>query len=186
MKIINKTRWDTRDLRRVFAAVLRRWNKTDNRKVPSRRLKNVNVVSARWRGVSGCAYVASGWMTIRLPKEKEQLDVEQIGFVFEHELAHCAGYQHSEMGPLNSWKMVTIGRYDYLRGFEIRAKVAPAPKVRSDRQVERYQREVASLARWRTKLKRAQTGVKAHQAKVKRYERILAADGRLAALTSKR
>lgn len=181
MKIQNKTNWRTNDLRKVFATVLARWNKIDDKKVPSKRLRNVRVVSTRRRNhMSGCAYVSSGWMTLRLPKSK--VDVAQLGFLFEHELAHCAGYEHSAMGPLNSWKLVGSGRYDYLAGLEIRQKEPKAAKPKDDKQIARYQAAVTNLANWRKKMKRAATGVRTYQAKVKRYEKIFAADGRLAAL----
>ena len=188
MRIKNETDWDTADLRRIFALVLTRWNKIDDRKVPSKRLKHINVVNVRrsWRGPNGCAYVNSGSMWIRLPQAREDhrpLKVRELAFLFEHELAHCAGYHHDRMGPLNHWALVSKSeRYAYVDGFTIRPKAPPKPKPKPDRQIERYKASVEALARWRTKLKRAQTGMKKYQAKVRRYEKALAADGRLAAL----
>jgi len=186
MKIINKTQWATRDLRRVFAAVLVRWNKIDDRKVSSRRLNNVEIVNTRWRGPSGCAYVGSGTMTIRLPKpEHGPLDVFKVGFLFEHELAHCAGYGHKRMGPLNHWTIAHSGRYDYLDGMTIERAEPKAPKPKPDRKIVNYQRAVAALKRWESKRKRAENAAKKYRAKVRRYERGLEADGRLAALKDK-
>ena len=182
MRIVNKTNWRTDDLRRLFSAVLAQWNKIDDLKVPSKRLCNIKVVPTRTRQrMSGCAYVNSGWMTIRLPTTGP-VDIPKLGFLFEHELAHCAGYHHNKMGPLNHWTIANSGRYAYLDGMTISAKEAKPPKPQPDKQIERYQSSVAALARWRTKLKRAQTGMKTHQARVRRYEKIFSTDGRLAAL----
>lgn len=181
MRILNKTDWNTSDLRRVFALVLKRWNQIDDRKVNTKRLKNITVVNSRWRTyISGHAYLNSGTMRLRLPKEA--IDVKQLAFLFEHELAHCAGYEHARMGPLNSWKLVGSGRYDYVAGILVRKKEPKAAKPRPDVQIVRYQSALKTLARWQTKAKRASTGIKTYRAKVRYYEKALAADGRLTAL----
>ena len=204
MRIKNETDWDTADLRRIFALVLTRWNKIDDRKVPSKRLRNVTVVNAKWvQYPTGHAYLNSGTIRLRLPRRidehvmkrssygskydhlirgTEMKDfVRRVAFLFEHELAHAAGYDHNRMGPLNHWVTATTSRYDYVDGLEIRKKeVKVRPKA--DVQVVRYQAATAALQRWESKLKRAQTGIRTYRAKVRYYEKALAADGRLAAL----
>lgn len=180
MKVINKSVWNTRDLKRVFHAVLNRWNEIDNRKVSSKRLRHITVVNSRFGYLSGHAYLNSGYMRLRLPKT--HISVKETGWLFEHELAHCAGYEHKNMGPLNHWAGVKHGRYDYLEGIVIRPKEAKPAKPKGDAQIIRYQAAVEAEKRWRTKLKRAQTGVKTYRDRIKRYEKIFAADGRLAAV----
>lgn len=180
MRITNRTVWNTPDLRRVFALVLARWNKID-RPVNTKRLR-INIVYTRWREMSGCAWVNTGYMTIRLQKSvqfkgaipKTELNVKHVGYIFEHELAHCAGYHHDRMGPLAHWATADSGRYDYLDGLKIGLKSQRPPKEKPDVQSIRYKRALDALSRWETKLKRAETGVKNARLKVRYYERALA------------
>jgi hypothetical protein len=102
------------------------------------------------------------------------LDTFKLGFLFEHELAHCRGYKHKGMCSLNGWQNATEKFYPYLAGITVGQRVEkPKPKV--DHQQVRYQRVLASIKRWETKAKRAKTALaKLHQRR-KRYEQTLAA-----------
>lgn len=180
MQITNKTDWNTADLRRVFSKVLARWNAVEvlKRRVPSKKLR-IKINSTRWANYSGHAYYNSGFMTLNL--NKTTLDVRKVAYLFEHELAHCAGYTHKQMHQLNNWKTAGTARYAYVEGEVIRKKeIKPQPKV--DRQALAYQRTLDSIQRWNTKAKRAATALKKLNATRKYYEKMFAADGRLAAI----
>lgn len=184
MKIKNESNWQTRDLKRVFTAILNRWNKIDPKKVPTKRLTDIVIVNSR-RDLpgffSGHAWLRSGSMRLRLPKS--YLTAKEVAYLFEHELAHCAGYRHAEMGPLAHRRpMLASDRYDFVLDYPLRQKGTKEPKPKADIQIVRYQRALANLTRATTRLKRAQTIAKKHQATVRYYEKKLAADGRLAAL----
>jgi len=129
MKITNKTSWSTADLRRVFAEGLRLWNSNGDRKVPNKGL-NVRVTHRKnrvrngWgRHTTGYAWIRGRTILIHVPRadEVDALDPRDVAFVFEHEAAHCAGFEHSQMGALNHRApMIKTGRYDKLAGFNIR------------------------------------------------------------------
>lgn len=185
MRIDNRTDWRTDDLRRIFSMVLARWNRmeTGRRRVPSKTLR-ISIVYARTSKTgSGWAYLNSGRMRLCLPRDG--LDIRKVAFLFEHELAHCAGYDHKDMADLMSWKTADTKRYDFVEGMEVRGKEAVKPP-KTDVQIIRYERVIASRKRWETKLKRAQTALKKLKQKERYYEKALNADGRLAALKASR
>jgi hypothetical protein len=173
MQIKNQTRWKTEDLRGIFSRVLTEWNRTDPKRVPSKRLR-ITVVHGRDTHYSGYAYLRSGIMRLRLPapERARSLTVADVGWLFLHELAHCAGYDHSQMGPLNH--RVTKDRLTYLDGFPLGPQEPKATKPKPDVQATRYQQTVEALARWTTKLKRAQTALKKLKVRARYYERALA------------
>ena len=146
MKIINKTQWDTRALRKVFTAVYRESVKYDGKH--DWRLKITVVYARGWGGYSGCAYLNSGTMRIRLPKpgnlRGETLDIFNLAHLFEHELAHCRGQNHDTMGKLNNWKFAVAEEYPYLdpQTHAVPLK-AEKPKIRRDVQVDRHDRVAA-------------------------------------------
>jgi hypothetical protein len=185
MKIKNSTVWDTADLRRVFAAVLTQSNKVEGN-FPSKRLK-IDVVYTKGGGYSGCAWLHTGRMTIRVPRPRAatslalfgptEVDVFSLAWLFEHELAHCRGFKHDQMGCLNNWPTAERRKemYPCVAGMKIGlAPVKPA-KPKPDAQAVRHAAAVAQLMRWKTKAKRAATGVKKAQARVRYYERVAAA-----------
>lgn len=201
MKIINKTQWATEDLRRVFSAVLADSNKHEARKVEGAAMWNrkyrehfkskilkITIVYSRGGGFSGYAFLHSGIMRIRVPKptgEAPAFDVFKLAYVFEHELAHCRGFQHKGMGCLNSWDHAKAENYPCAVGLTVGIEPSRPKAEKADGQIVRYQRAVAAAARWAAKRKRAANAEKKALTKVKRYERIFEADGRLAALKQK-
>lgn len=185
--VINKTVWQTRDLKRVFHAVLRENIKHEGPLKHHLRVTIVHSRRARWHwGYSGCAYLNSGTMRLRLPMPKygidAQIDVLKLAFIFEHELAHCRGYGHDKMLGLNSWKQATADRYPYVVGMTVAAKPAPAAKPKTDVQVVRYRRVMTRLDDNRRVAKRLAKAIKKLEARRRYYEKALAADGRLAAM----
>lgn len=183
LKVLNKTQWATRDLRRIFSAVLRDSNKWEGKLNGAVR---VTVVHSRTGSFSGYAYLNSTVMRLRVPTPDSlkgaALDVFKLAYLFEHELAHCRGYVHEDMVGLNSWKCATETNYRYVAGMTVAAKPPPKAKPKADVQVTRYLRVVAGIdkrERERAKLERALSKL---AAKRRYYERVLAVDGRLAAL----
>jgi hypothetical protein len=185
VRITNETNWRTADLRRVFSAVLARWNAREEARyqVPSKRLRRITLVNARWRGCSGRAFYDSGTMRLRLPKEA--VSVRSVAWLFEHELAHCAGYAHDAhhgrkamMGYINfgpkgsdAWER----HYGFVGGLTIQKAQPKAPKPKPDRQAIGYQRTIEGIARWQAKAKRAATALKKLNQRKRYYEKVLAA-----------
>ena len=200
MRINNQTDWDTAHMRRVFSRVLTRWNKDNsgtNRVVRSKGLR-VKVMHCRARSgngsFSGCAWIGGRSMTLRLPNPRPrtsygmkvkawdgELSVRRLAYIFEHELAHCAGFYHRNMGSLRHWKAASSSRYDFIDDLKVDRAEPKAKKPKPDQQVIRYRRAQAALRRWETKAKRANTAIRKYRASVKRYERVLTENGKLEA-----
>ena len=111
MKIENKTKWDTKDLRKVFKLALNADNKIEGRFnkhltviVKYRNIRQIVKNQIRlgyWTPnetyyYKGCAYYNIGWMRISLPKEN--INPKIVAQVFIHELEHCRGFRHNQMG----------------------------------------------------------------------------------------
>lgn len=177
MRVNNKTDWDTRDLRRVFTAVLQENRKHEG---PFARTLNITVVPARYGGYySGYAYFNTGSMRLRLPRPKHgALDVFKLAHLFEHELAHCRGYRHKGMCTLNDWRHAKPESYPGLIGMTVRAT---PPKVRPkvDHRQRRYARTLAKIKSWKTKAKRAATALKKLERQRRYYERTMDGAGRV-------
>lgn len=168
--IVNKTDWDTRQLRTVFLKVL---NENIKYEGPLRHLIRATVKYSRY-DMSGYAYLQSGTMVLRLPRpdrgEASTLDPIRTGWLFEHELAHCRGYKHEQMSGLNTRATATVANYPYLAGIVVGVKQR---KVKPPRDVkrERYDRLLCQIAAWTTKQKRATNALKKLAVKRRYYER---------------
>jgi len=174
LKIKNKTRYSTRDLRRFFTAGLRALGASE--------LKTIDVAYSRGARVHGRARYPSPdiwssnsqglfiWMT--LPARASFLKLLELAQVFEHEIGHTLGLRHREM---QSWW--TLG-CPWAEGLTIRhldapiQRAVPAPE-------RREARARAHIARLETQLVRTQRLLRKWRAKVryydKRNERIAAA-----------
>jgi len=160
--IHNKTGWRTRDLRKVFTAVYRTVRKTEGQLGHT-----LKITVTHSRGMfSGYAYLNSGIMRLSIPSPKFApagyepggLDVLQLAWLFDHELAHCYGHQHKVMGRLNHASYASPFNYPYLEG----VTVAPVPPVIRDRAnipTARAARLSARLKAWQDKERRAARAV---------------------------
>ena len=183
MRIRNSTGWETGDLRRIFAAVVRECARHGD--VCPFRL-NIRVMHASDSCVRGRAWVGTGHMTLRLPRpECGRLDPFTVAWLFDHEFAHCRGLRHKTMGRLNDFRTATGEYYGYVSGLEIR-EATPKPALKTDMQIVRYEHALAKAAERDRILKRAATAARKWRAKVRYYERVLEADGRLAAWRARR
>ncbi len=119
MKILNKSRWDTVDLKKVFTEVLRRNSKVEGKldKWQHQNLK-ITVVSSRYR-YSG--YATYNGVSVRLRIPSENIDPVLVAWLFEHELCHIRGYHHNQLDK------AMMGRdskddWAWAKEFSIRAK----------------------------------------------------------------
>jgi hypothetical protein len=86
------------------------------------------------------------------------LNTFKLAHIFEHELAHCRGYQHKGMCALNSWKP-RPGDYAYLEDFKVGVQTEK-PKPIINHKAVRAARVDARIELWEAKLKRAQNALK--------------------------
>lgn len=191
MKIENKTRWATEDLRALISACLKA------RGVPSKGLR-VTVVPARKGRLSGFANIgrmrqAVDWsspmkklvkrmhygtyMTLRLPNAQPGDEGmahslggptlrERFARVVEHEVAHLQGLDHTAMGEkLYYCKQET----PWLGELPLRAAEVEAPAEPKAAFADKEQHARAMLAKALTRLKRATSIAKRWQRRVNYY-----------------
>lgn len=189
MKIVNKTNWNTKDLRKLCSRVLKKCGASPNTRIyikTSRRLYSgragvgvnwihmfvptttqirVNTIYSETKktiGTDGKEYPAIE----RFDKiqEPRTFDVKIFAQVLEHEIGHNLGLRsHRDMVSHASLNV------DYVKDLVIRPKEGKK-KVR-DLKAERYKKALAKVKELKTKLKRNQTLLKKWQKKVKYYER---------------
>ena len=189
MKIINKTSWDTLDLKKVLTKALDEDDKVE-RRYKYRSCLEVTisyskghpswvVKSYKERGkelpprelYSGCAWIRGSEMRLRVPREK--LDVKRFVRLFIHEMSHIRGIRsHRAIGTV---KDEDLGwTKDYLVS-QKETKVKPKP----DLQVKRYEHVLEMLKAKKSQLKRLQNQIKKWNQKRKYYESVLVASGKI-------
>ena len=188
MKVVNSTRWSTRDIR---AIVLR----TAKQRFTSRQIKwlvvRVDYRSGRgwfWAGTHS-RYNATN-IRLVLPRTGT-VDPADMAAILYHEMGHSLGANHREMtdrnfayrtngpgSPLVSFRRVTEEQHEewfgWAKALPIRHLIPPA-KAR-DVTAERDQRLTlahAGLARWTTKSRRAATAIRKYKATISRIERTI-------------
>jgi hypothetical protein len=168
MKIINKTKYDTKDLRKVFTETLKRNEKFEG-KLPQKKKLIVYVKSSRGSNhVSGRAPYNGYWIKIFLPKENPSL--EQIAAVFDHEVYHLRGYHHNAIGRF--LKPNYKEEFAWAACYPIKDK-QEKKKVKNNLKEQRYQKVLAKIEEKQKAIKRLQNQLKKYILKKKYYERVL-------------
>jgi hypothetical protein len=181
MKISNKTRYQTRDLWRLFMAGLRALNANTN--------KTIEVVYARSDGHSGRAYVGqptdrytlvngnsvkvgrveTKWIKICLPRDPAKLVVKTVAQIFAHEVQHTQGYEHRDMVdcfqfPVRWAESLTISVRPEAKGHKLtdedkavrRRQQSDVREKRARDKVTYYERQLerteALLSKWQRKV----------------------------------
>jgi hypothetical protein len=183
MKLINKTKYDTRTVRSILAAVhvagaaVRVGNRNARHDGKLRTWKSLTITltynSTHWgRQYSGYAYFHGHESTLRVPKGK--LDVEKFAALWQHELAHLYGIRHKDMGPAimrcktGEWTKPFVARFGQHLEEEGLHEAPKAPEVeateRKSAKLDELQKKLARIdARekaWATKAKRAANALK--------------------------
>ena len=169
MKIINKTKWNTMDLRKIFCKCLKEDEKTEGKLYQKNRL-TIHVHYAKQnRGCSGHATYNGIWIQINIPKNMGEKLVENVCYVFLHELQHTRGYHHGRFSEvvLRDIAKAIAPNYNLTQKTEMK-------KEKPDIQRIRYDRAIANLKRAETRFKRAKTIYKKWTQKVKYYEKVFA------------
>ena len=193
MKVINKTEWQTRDLKRILVATLNRNSRVEGQ-LTSWEKKNlqVEIVYGRRNYYSGNAYYNGSYMRLRIPRtklkvtqRKPTVKVERITApvakstlveLFIHELEHIRGYHHKSM---SKWR---TRRYDWVeddRLYPMREKSPEKPKPKADVQLRRYANVLRKVVEKERALSRLQKLLKKWRQKQRYYEKTLVAAGKL-------
>lgn len=148
LRLDNRTRWSSKDLRRFFEAGLKKL-----RCGP----RTVRIRYGIGRALHGWAYYDSRILQICLPgptyvaacqgKRKEPLDYKELAQTFEHEIDHTKGLTHSQMPD---WKKL---KPTWHKGLRIRwveetfgLRVA---KTRLRRAEKRFREASSARRRWK-------------------------------------
>jgi len=169
MKVVNKTKWNTMDLRKIFCRCLKEDEKAEGKLYQKKRLI-VHVHTARQdRYCSGRASYNGTWIQMNILKNMNERSVENICYVFLHELQHTRGYHHGQFSGVVLRDMAKVIAPGYVLTEKINIK-----KEKPDVQQIRYNRAVTNFGKAETRLKRAKTIYKKWAQKVKYYEKVFA------------
>lgn len=170
MKIINKTHWQTRQLKAIIVRVanteLKGYEKRKKRLI-------IEITYSRKGGHHGCAYVGGTHAYLRIPKA--EVDKPQFAWLVAHELSHIRGQHHKTMTkPQLYWSLYFDQRmdatstrctsdineplYSWAKDLPLEVKLT-RDKIKPTVNQDMLKIEAAEK-RWNTKLKRAQTALK--------------------------
>jgi len=173
MKIKNETKWDTRDLRKLFKMVAKHEGYEPH----------TIEVTPRGRG-GGRGGLGYGWIRISIPHkyymqgsdgrwEKMELQelsgekIKRIAKVLIHEIGHNRGLNHREMDSFSNIDVSFIPDDFVIR----RKREKKKPKV--DIKQKRYQHVLELIKKNERKLKATKTRLKKLYQKKKYYEKVL-------------
>ena len=179
MKIENKTNYLTSDLRKLFTRCVRADEKIEGKLFTYRGEKLTVTVthSKSLYRVSGKAVINGYHLWMHLPHNMQHVTINQIVFIFVHELAHIRGYRHKDINDYVI-RQFTDKMLEKDAGM-LREKPAKAPKAKSDIQVQRYEHVLVMVTKKEKQLKRLQKQLTKWTQKRKYYERVLTSAGKL-------
>jgi len=181
MRVDNHTDWDTKQLRKLFAACLAEVRKTETHWSLAR--MSIRVKTHRSPYVGGYAWHDSNGIVMKLPKEipaeiPQGFDFTQkIADTFIHEIGHCilGRKRKHRKGDIiepvyRTWILETIsmGKFPLEK---IETPKRPKGEIVSDR----YGRALVNLKKANTRLKRAKTLYDKWNRKVRYYEKKMVA-----------
>lgn len=174
MRIRNHTSFDTRSLRSIFCAALRADEKMDGR-LASWQHKGllIEVIRIKYHErmpsrVSGLASVGGTWMRLRLG---DNPSLQDVVWVFLHELAHIRGEHHRTMSDtvLRSFADTVLAANPTL-ALRIKAERLRPPKPPI--QTVRYEKAKAMLDFYDGKIRHMDKLAAKWRCKVRYYERL--------------
>lgn len=191
MKVINKTHWDTSDLKRVLVRALNEDDKVEGKYKYRNCLEITISYSKGWPSwvvrhyqkqnkelpiretYSGSAWVNGSGMTLRVPREK--FNVERFARIFIHEMSHIRGIRsHRAIGTVKDEDL------EWTRNYSVKQKeIKIKPNV--DLQLKRYNHVIEMIKQKEKILKRLRNQIKKWNTKKRYYEKILTATGKLGA-----
>lgn len=183
MKIDNSTKWETSDLRKLFARCIQEVKKVEGRGQNARLIVHVRNSRRRDAVIHGRGYIGRYEMIVligaAIDLETEVAARQRLARVFIHEFYHNLGYRSQDHRHYrNDW---TKGwDVDFVESYSIR-KAQPRPKPKRDIQMERYEKVVKKVAEYEAKLKRTKNLLKKWKQKEKYYTRVLTAAGKIKA-----
>lgn len=179
MKIKNTTKWDTQDLRSLILAGMKQFLEKDDWKYR----EMLVIIRKRSKSeVHGRAILGGARIKLYLSDEFEPI---QLAWLIGHELNHIIGLDHAEMkGSFFAyWKtseeLISSDLMQWaLPYLNIKRKEVKV-KEKKDLQIVRYEKAQRVLEEKLKKFKRLQVQIKKWTTKVKYYEKVLVAAGKI-------
>ena len=170
MRVTNKTRWKTADLK----AILLRSAREELGQETIRRLR-VEILYRKTSGSSCSGYAVIGGFTSLVRVPRRDVDKVDLAYVARHEFAHNRGLDHAAMRGCPLYRRVGRWRehYAWAEAMPLREKdrpPAPAPLAERREAAAREQ-----LEEWERRLRRAAAKVRRYRARVRYYEKRKAA-----------
>ena len=170
MKIVNKTAWETKCLKKIFSRCMVEINKTD-RKVITKVYVNHHK-GQHW--VGGHAHYGGSTLTMLLPNPERGTTARKVADTFIHEVGHCLNIRHNKNNDtIEHYYKEFMDKEFVDEKYPMLVKVVK-PKAKVDIQELRYERAKNNLEKALTRFGRARTILKKWQGKVKRYELVFA------------
>jgi len=185
--LVNKTHYQTRDLRSIVLAGLRANIKNEG-PYPHWSLKCVVVQCRTGRGCSGRGSYNAGWVKLRIPPSR-LLAAEGLGYtpgtylpgplkrsiaeVLEHELNHNRGMHHGEADMRGRYKLSELDKPSWIDDMPLRV-VLPVTKPVGDIRMKRQEHALKMLAGKERAAKRIAGQIRKWRAKVHYYDRAIA------------
>jgi len=195
MKIVNKTQWNTLDLKKLLTRTLNEYEKVEGQ-FPDYQRKRLTVEITTGR-FSGYAYYNSHYARVRIPKPEPRLPPwwkkadfekpenqefieqqergyqkmianmsEKIADVFMHELDHCKGYRHKQMPGGGYCLQKDV---EFAKEYEIRPKAVQA-RPKRDLQRERYNHAIEMVKEAEKRIKKLKSYTKLAKTILKKWE----------------
>jgi hypothetical protein len=190
----NKTRYDSKFLRKVLSNALRYWKK-ECTPLPSY-LKNIRITvstAKQDRCCTGWAWLNTNAMRLRIPHWPSSVThssrslmgenyasgykpltlSQDLIFVFFHELMHNRGYRHANISDGYLKKVATEVPFIPWEYAPTKQEIMQLRPPKKNLQEERYIKALKMVDKWEKKSKTAASHLSQWQKKVKRYEKIL-------------
>jgi len=174
VKVVNKTKWDTKYLKKLFLECEKHIFNTYLVHGEAKKDRHVTVKTHRTYWVGGYAWYHSHSIVIKIPppvsvhlgniKTENAFSARRVAQVYLHEVGHNIGLMHKQMVPSSKIDV------SWWPDENIPLKITKEkPKVNL---IEvRAAKAQKKLDEWTKKLNRAKTFVKKYQGKVRYYEK---------------
>jgi len=171
MKIINKTKYVTKDLRKLFFECIKVYFKMSKEKKTNLHIEITYSKPRSWHSEEykervkyrGCARLNGSLMWLRLPPD-EIKDIKWLVRLFLHEYEHNLGYGHNATSDFKDG----YGDLTWSDSFKIRTKEKKVVTI-EDKIQKKYIKALDKLEQKKKLLKRTQNSIKKWQKKVNYY-----------------
>jgi len=177
MKIKNKTKYQTKHLRKFVTEIAKKELKHVS--ASRRKALTIEFVPTRSRGCSGYAYINGYYARVRVDKDLKPGRQWELAVVIAHEMAHLAGAKSgrsNERAMRSSipygWNKKTPEYYSWAEDLPLEKKVEkvkakPTALEKAEANLARIEKNISN---WEVKAKRAKTALAKYRKQVKYYQ----------------